>query len=182
VLKGNNSEPIEIGSDKLVVLRMLSHLPSASKELKDVKPQVVIALRQDKARRQAEATADKIKTELAAGKTMAELAEEHHLVLKKVNGLGRNTPELPPVVIQAVFKAAKPQADHPSVVVIDEPAGGKIVASIIKVTKGEMTDADKAKQAIIEKNIGAVFGKAEFEAVLNALQAKADIKIRPQKQ
>ncbi len=182
VLKGNNSEPVEIGTDKLVVLRMQSHVPATTKELKDVKAQVVAALQHDKARQQTIATADQIKAELAAGKTMTQVAESRHLSLKKVKGLGRIGGELAPAVNQAVFKAAKPQADRPSVVVIDEPAGGKIVASVIKVTEGEMTDADKAKQSVIEKNIATAFGKAQFEAMLNALQAKADITIRAQKQ
>lgn len=182
VLKGNNSEPVEIGSDKLVVLRMQSHLPAANKELKDVKVQVIAALQHDKARQLAIGTADQIKSELVSGKTIAQVGEAHHLPLKKVSGLSRNVGDLAPAVNHAVFKAAKPQAGRPSVVVIDEPAGGKIVASIVKVTEGEMTDADKAKQAVIEKNIAAAFGKAQFEAVLNALQARTDITIHQQKQ
>jgi len=182
VLKGNNSEPVEIGSDKLVVLRMLSHQPAANKELKEVKAQVIAALQHDKARQKAIATADQIKADLAAGKTMAQVGEAHHLALKKVNGLGRIGSDLAPAVSQAVFKAAKPQPGHPSVVVIDEPAGGKIVANIVKVTEGEITDADKAKQAVIEKNMATAFGKAQFEAVINALQAKADITMHAKKQ
>jgi peptidyl-prolyl cis-trans isomerase D len=181
VLKGNNSEPVEIGSDKLVVLRMLSHLPAANKELKEVKAQVVTALQHDRARELAIATADQIKADLGAGKTMAQVGEAHHLALKKVNGLSRIGGDLAPVVSQAVFKAAKPRPGHPSVVVIDEPVGGKIVANIVKVTEGEMTDADKAKQAVIEKNMATAFGKAQFEAVLNALQAKADITVHAKK-
>jgi peptidyl-prolyl cis-trans isomerase D len=182
VLKGNNSEPVEIGSDKLVVLRMQSHLPATTKELKDVKSRVIAALQHDKAQQQAIAMADQLKAELAAGKTMAQVSETHHLALKKVNSLSRNAGDLAPAVNQAIFKAPKPQAGRPSVIVIDEPSGGKIVASIVKVTDGVMTDADKAKQAVIEKNIATAFGKAQFEAVLNALQAKTDITVRPQKQ
>lgn len=182
VLKGNNSEPIEIGTDKLVVLRMQSHLPAANQDLKDVKPQVVAALQHDNAVQLASAVADQIKADLAAGKAMAQVAEAHHLTMKKVTGLSRNVGELAPVVNQAVFKAAKPQAGHPSAVVIDEPTGGKIVANIVKVADGEMGETDKAKQPVIEKNMAMAFGKAQFEAVLNALQAKADITVRPLKQ
>ncbi|MGZ4958180.1 MAG: SurA N-terminal domain-containing protein [Methylomonas sp.] len=182
VLKGNNSEPVEVGTDKLVVLRMQSHLPATSKELKDVKAQVVAALQHQKAQQQSVATTDQIKAELAAGKTMAQVADLHHLPLKTVKGLGRIGGDLSPAINQAVFRAAKPQAGRPSVVVIDEPAGGKMIANIVKVVEGEMTEADKAKQSIIEKNMATAFGKAQFEAMLNALQAKADITIHAQKQ
>ncbi len=181
VLKGSNSEPIEVGSDKLVVLRLQSHLPAANKELSVVKNQVVAALQKDKAQQHAIAVANKINEDLLAGKTLAQAAEAQHLTVKKVSGLGRTASEVDPALLQAIFKAAKPQADRPSVVLVDDASGGKIVASISKVSEGVMSDADKAKQALIEKNIAAAFGKAQFEAVLNELQAKADITIYPTK-
>lgn len=182
VLKGSNSEPLEIGNEKLVVLRMVSHQPAASKELKEVKAQVVAAIQRDKAKQQAIATADKIKQELGAGKTLAQIAEAQHLALKKVTALTRNASDLPAAVTQEIFKIAKPQAGRPSVAVIDEAGGGKLVLSINKVNEGVMSDSDKSKQAVIAKNIASAFGKAQLEAVLNALQAKADIAVHAQKQ
>lgn len=182
VLKGSNSEPLEIGNEKLVVLRMVSHQPAASKELKDVKAQVVTAIQRDKAKQQAIATADKIKQELAAGKTLAQIAEAQHLTVKKVTALTRNASDLPAAVNQEIFKIAKPQAGRPSVAVIDEAGGGKLVLSVNKVNEGVMSESDKSKQAVIAKNIASAFGKAQFEAVLNALQAKADITMHTQKQ
>jgi peptidyl-prolyl cis-trans isomerase D len=182
VLKGNNSEPVEVGNEKLVVLRMKSHSPATTKDLKEVKSQVVTALQHDKAQQVATASAEQIRSELLAGKTLAQLADAQHLTLKKVNGLARNTSDLSPLVSQAVFKAAKPQAGKASVVVIDDVAGGKIVANIVKVTEGSVSEADKAKLPVIEKNMATAFGKAQFEAVLNALQAKTDIAIREEKQ
>ncbi|WP_415880135.1 SurA N-terminal domain-containing protein [Methylomonas sp. TEB] len=182
VLKGSNSEPLEIGGDKVVVLRMLSHQPAASRELKDVKAQVVAAIQQDKAKQQAIATADKIKQELASGKTLAQIAEAQHLQTKKINGLTRTTSDLPAAVTQEIFRTAKPKAGQPSVAIIDDAKGGKLVVSINAVNEGVMSDSDKSKQALIAKNISAAFGKAQMEAVLNALQTKADIVINTQKQ
>jgi peptidyl-prolyl cis-trans isomerase D len=182
VLKGSNSEPIEVGSDKLVVLRMESYVPASVKELKAVHDQVVAALKKSKADQQASEQAAKIKQALLSGSTLAQAAEANKLVVKKVNALTRTTTDVSPAILQAVFKAPKPQANRPSVVVIDEPTGGKIVANIGKVSDGEMTEADKGKQAAIDKNIAAAFGKAQFEALLNQLQAEADINIRAPKQ
>lgn len=182
VLKGNNSEPVEVGNEKLVVLRMKSHSPATTKDLKEVKSQVIAALQHDKAQQVAATTAEQIRTEVLTGKTLAQLADAQHLTLKKVNGLVRNATDLSPLVSQAVFKAAKPQAGKASVVVIDDVTGGKIVANIVKVSEGSISEADKAKLPVIEKNMATAFGKAQFEAVLNALQAKTDIAIREEKQ
>ena len=182
VLKGSNSEPVEVGTDKLVVLRMKSHVPAANKELNDVKKEVIAALQKDKAQQHAIEVANQIKANLSAGKTISEVALAAHLNVKKVNGLARTTADVDPAVSQAIFRAPKPQANRPSIVIIDEPAGGKILASINAVKDGEMTEADKAKLAVIEKNMATAFGRAQFESVLNQLQVNADIKIHEAKQ
>ncbi|WAR45360.1 SurA N-terminal domain-containing protein [Methylomonas rapida] len=182
VLKGNNSEPIEIGSEKLVVLRMQSHTPAAAKDLKEVKADVIAAIQKEKALKQVVEKADKLKAELVAGKPIADVASATALTVKKVAGLSRNAGDVDPAVRQAIFRAAKPRANRPSIVVIDEPAGGKIVASISQVKEGVMTEADKAKQVQLEKNMATAFGRTQFEAVLNQLQANADITIRSPKQ
>lgn len=178
VLKGVNSEPVEVGSEKLVVLRMKAHVPAASKELKDVKGQVVAALQAEQARQKTAETANKLKDELSSGKSIGEVAQNAHLSVKKLSGLARTSTDVEPVINQAIFRAAKPQENRPSIVVIDEPNGGKVVASVSRVIEGAMTEADKAKQAVIEKNMATAFGRAQFEAVLNQLQANADIRIR----
>ncbi|MCQ8128794.1 SurA N-terminal domain-containing protein [Methylomonas rivi] len=178
VLKGVNSEPVEVGSDKVVVLRMKTHVPAASKELKDVKAEVIAALQKERMQQQTIEAANKLKDELLAGKAIAEVARNAQLPVKKLAGLARTSTDVEPAVNQAIFRAAKPQANRPSIVIIDEPKGGKIVASVNQVVEGEMTAADKAKQAPIVKNMAIAFGRAQFEAVLNQLQANADIRMR----
>lgn len=181
VLKGNNSEPVELGTDRLLVLRMKSHVPAATKPLDDVKNEVIVALQEEQAQKQATELAEKIKSDVIAGKALSEAAVAAKLAVKSVKGLGRAGSDVEPAIVQAVFRAAKPQANRPSVIVIDQLAGGKVVASISAVNEGQMTDADKSKQALIEKNMAAAFGRAQFEAMLNQLQASADISVRTEK-
>lgn len=181
VLKGSNSEALEVGGDKVVVLRMLSHQAAASRELKDVKSNVIAAIQQEKARQQANATADKIKQDLQSGKTFAQIAGVQSAQPKKINRLTRNASELPMPVIQEIFRTAKPKSGQPSVAIIDDANGGKLVVSINAVNEGVVSESDKSKQAVIAKNIAAAFGKAQMEAVLNALQVKAEIVVNTPK-
>jgi len=177
VLKGNNSEPIEIGNERLVVIRMQAHQPATTKPLAEVKAQVVAALQKDKAQQVAATTAGKIQAELNAGKSFAEVADSFHLAVKRVNGLVRAANDLSPTIRQAVFKAPKPKSGQNSVIVVDDISGAKVVANIVKVTDGEITEEDKAKLPALEKNIATSFGRSQFDAVLNALQAQVDVTI-----
>lgn len=182
VLKGRNSEPIELGNEKLVVLRMHTHEPAALKALEVVKNEIIATLQKEKAQQHAIEKANKIKEELLAGKSMDDVAKAFGVSIRKINGLSRMTSDVDQSIRQAIFSAPKPQTNRPSIVLIDAPTGDKIVASINQVKEGTMTDADKSKQSVIEKNMATAFGKAQFEAMLNHLEAKADITVRASKQ
>jgi peptidyl-prolyl cis-trans isomerase D len=88
VLQGNNSTPVEISADRVAVLRKLEHKPSATRELKAVKADVVAAILADKAKQQAAEKAQKIKGRLLAGTSIKPL-------LPKVNCPSKNCPALP---------------------------------------------------------------------------------------
>jgi peptidyl-prolyl cis-trans isomerase D len=179
VLQGNNSTPIEVGSDRLVVLRQLEHKEAAARDLKDVKADIIATLQADKAKLLAITKAKEIAARLQAGEAMPTVAAEQKLSIKKVTGLSRNKPQLPEQFADAIFKAAKPAGDKPSVVIVPMPTGEQVIVSINKVTTGVMSDDDKKKLELAKKNIAHAFGQAEFNAVVSSLQSSAKIEITP---
>ncbi|MCX7100576.1 MAG: peptidylprolyl isomerase, partial [Methylobacter sp.] len=89
VLHGNNSTAIELGADRLVILRLLEHKAAAPKELKDVKQDIVSLLQAEKATQQAVEKAKQIKAKLQAGQSIQSVAAEMKLSVKTVAGLTR---------------------------------------------------------------------------------------------
>jgi len=181
VLQGNNSTPIELGTDRLVVLRMLEHKPAAARELNDVKKDIVAVLLYDKAKQQAIETAKKIKTRLQAGESIQTVAAENKLQVKTVAGLTRSKEDVPLPLSQAIFKAAKPVGGKPTVFIAELPAGEQVVVSLSKVKEGVMTEDDKKQMELATKNIAKAFGQTEFNALINSLQAEADISVKAPK-
>ncbi|EGW20722.1 SurA N-terminal domain-containing protein [Methylobacter tundripaludum] len=181
VLQGNNSTPIELGTDRLVVLRMLEHKPAAARELSDVKKDIVAVLLSDKAKQQAIETSKKIKTRLQAGESIQTVAAENKLQVKTVAGLTRSKEDVPLPLSQAIFKAAKPVGGKPTVFIAELPAGEQVVVSLSKVKEGVMTEDDKKQMELATKNIAKAFGQTEFNALINSLQAEADISVKAPK-
>ena len=177
VLKGNNSEPVELGTDKVVVLRMKEHHPAAVRDLKEVKSAIVTALLAEKAKKEAVNLAAELKKQLLAGKKFSALASEHKLTLKSIAKLARSSTEVPAQVNQAVFKAAKPVGGKPTLLIVAMPNGEQTVISLNKVTEGVMSESDKKQLKLAEKNIAKAFGESMFEAVLDSLQASADVRV-----
>lgn len=178
VLKGNNSTPIELGTDGLVVLRLLEHKAAAARDIQEVKQDIINILLTDKAKQQAVEKAQQIKARLQAGESMQTVAAENKLPVKTVAGLTRSKDDVPMSLSEAVFKAAKPVGGKPTVFVAGLPEGEQVVASLSKVTEGAMSEDDKKQLALATKNIARAFGQTEFNALLNGLQAEADISVR----
>jgi peptidyl-prolyl cis-trans isomerase D len=181
VLQGNNSSPIELGTDRLVVLRMLEHKPATVRDLKDVKKDIVDALLADKAKQQAVDKAKQIKVRLQAGESIQAVAAENKLQVKTVAGLTRIKQDVPLPLSEAIFKAAKPVGGKPTVFTAELPAGEQVVVSLSKVTEGVMTEDDKKQMELATRNIAKAFGQTEFNALINSLQADADIEVRAPK-
>jgi len=181
VLKGNNSTPIELGTDRLVVLRLLEHKAAAARDIKEVKQDIINILLTDKARQQAVEKAQHIKARLQAGESIQTVAAENKLPVKAVSGLTRSKDDVPLPLTEAIFKAAKPVGGKPTVFIAGLPEGEQVVASLSKVTEGVMTEEDKKQLALATRNIAKAFGQTEFNALLNSLQAEADISVRAPK-
>jgi peptidyl-prolyl cis-trans isomerase D len=179
VLQGNNSTPIELGSDRLVVLRKLEHKPAAVRSLDEVRQQVADVLLTDKARQQSIEKAQQIKSRLQAGESMQKVAADNKLEVKTQAGLTRTkNGGLPESLADAIFKAAKPVGEKPSVFISDLPSGEQVVVSISKVKDGVMSEDDKKQLTLATKNIAKAFGQSEFAAVVGSLQAEADISVK----
>jgi len=160
---------------------MLEHKPAAARELNDVKKDIVAVLLSDKAKQQAIETAKKIKTRLQAGESIQTVAAENKLQVKTVAGLTRSKEDVPLPLSQAIFKAAKPVGGKPTVFIAELPAGEQVVVSLSKVKEGVMTEDDKKQMELATKNIAKAFGQTEFNALINSLQAEADISVKAPK-
>jgi peptidyl-prolyl cis-trans isomerase D len=181
VLHGNNSTPIELGTDRLVVLRVLEHKAAAAQDLKDVKSDIVAVLMADKAKLQAVEKAKQIKAQLQAGESIQAVAAENKLAVKTVSGLTRSKDDVPLPLSEVIFRAAKPVAGKPSIFIAELPEGEQVVVSLSKVKEGVMTEDDKKQLELANKNIAKAFGQTEFNALINSLQADADISVKAPK-
>jgi peptidyl-prolyl cis-trans isomerase D len=108
---------------------------------------------------------------------MQEAADKNNLKLQKFSALTRANGELAWQVNQAIFKAAKPVDGKPSIFTVADASGSQTLVKLLAVVEGEMSESDKAKQKLAETNIAKAFGQADFNSVLNSLQADADITV-----
>jgi peptidyl-prolyl cis-trans isomerase D len=178
ILKGNNSQPIEIGTDRLVVLRMTEHQEAKAKELEKVKPVIVATLLKEKAKKIALEKAEAIKNSVLSGKTMQEAIEGQGLKVQKISGLTRSNRDVAWQVNQNVFKAAKPKEGRTTVLTVEEASGAQTVVNLVAIKEGVMTKDDKTKVELAETNMAKAFGQSEFSSILESLRNNTEIKFK----
>ncbi|HET9679037.1 MAG TPA: SurA N-terminal domain-containing protein, partial [Gammaproteobacteria bacterium] len=105
-----NSDPIELGDNHVVVVRVTGHTPATAKPLDAVRDTIVQQLRQQKAAEQAEQVAAAVVEQVKGGATLADVAAEKNLEFQKPRFISRRASALPPGLSQAVFAA--PVADN----------------------------------------------------------------------
>ena len=157
VLQGNNSAPVELSAERLVVVRLLEHKAAAQRSLDEVKQDVAAVLSKEKAQLLTVEKAKQIKASLQAGVPMQAVAAENKLAIKVEKGLTRGKNTLPEQLSAAIFKAAKPVGGKPSVFIAMLPSGEQVVVSLSKVTAGVMSDDDKKQLELAKKNIANAF-------------------------
>ena len=177
VLAGNNSEVIELGSDRIVVLRVLNHSPSKARELSEVSGLIESRLKRDSAKQQSLEIANALKALVQSGESLDLLAKEKGLSFVVADDLGRNNGDLPWEINRAIFVGAKPKSDQPTTMVVALESGEQAVVNLLSVTEGELAKADKKELGIARTNITKLLAEGDFDAVLSDLQADAVVNL-----
>ena len=177
VLAGNNSEVIELGSDRIVVLRVLSHSLAKVRPLSEVSSLIKDQLKNDAAKQQALAVAKEIKSLVQSGQSLAVLAKEKGLSFTVADDIQRNNGHFPWEINSAIFVGAKPKSDRPTTMVVALESGEQAVVNLLSVTEGQLANANKKEFGIARTNISKLLADGDFDAVLSSLQANALVNV-----
>ncbi|WP_045225804.1 SurA N-terminal domain-containing protein [Methyloterricola oryzae] len=181
VLSGKNSEPVEIGGEKVYVVRVKEHQPAAAKPLDSVKQEIVAKLRDKKAREAAKERTDKLLAGLKTDGTLADLAKGAGVSLNQPQPFQRNTDKLPLPLVAAAFKAPRPlQAGNarPERLVLEN--GDQVLFRVLAVKDGTTQSVDPKELEMATEYLQKNMGQEEYAAFVEQLRVGADVYIKPQ--
>lgn len=167
---GSNSDIITVDGDRAFVLRITDHKAEAIKPLAEVKTQVTDIVKHNKAEQQAKLDAEKLVTELKAGKGDDAL-KAAGLSFGAAKTLARTSQD---PVSQAAFNLPLPEKDKPSFGSTTDQQGNVVVLALDEVKAGTMPDAQK--EAMV-KGITQNNAQIAFEALMSNLRKEAKIKL-----
>ena len=179
---GNNSEPITIGDNHLVVLRVEDRKPVSHRPLEEVRADIEQILRLERARERAEEIGEQARARLqeaaAAGQApTAELLAELTGQWAEPGWVDRRAQGVPPDVLRLAFSVPRPQ-EGASIAGRRLSSGDYAVVVVSEVRDGDLAQIPGSERQALRQQLLRRVGMEESEAVLESLKAQAEIEIR----
>jgi len=171
-----NSQPVQIGDDRVVVLRVTDHKQPEQRPLDAVRGDIEASLRANSAHDAARGAADAAAKRVEAGASLQEALTDLRGVVAQRTTLQRTDSPLPAELVSAVFAAPRPASGRrvagtaaltsgdAAVFVIDEARAGSLPTS---------TDASEMGQRLQQQ--ARMSGATELSAYLADLERTAKI-------
>ncbi|MCK9529753.1 MAG: SurA N-terminal domain-containing protein [Gammaproteobacteria bacterium] len=171
---GNNSDPVELTPDHLVVLRVADRQPASVRPLTEVRGQIDDYLRQEKARAAAAEAADRAEQALRSSKMdPTAYAKKNGYEWRRQETM-RNDTKAPAAVVQLAFRMPRPQDDS-SVERTALPSNDLAVVVLFQVKEGEVPADAKAPQ------LERANAEALYQGVVETLRAQSKIRVNRDK-
>ena len=168
----NNSEPVQLDHDNIVVLRLNQHVPASRQALVDVK----ILIAKKLAKKQAEAEARQMGEMLLAYRQyperhQQELAATSNLSWKSVGNASRDAADVPAGVNELAFSLPAIGSRSGRTLV----GGDYVVVELKQVHPGDISLLDPEQIASITQQIEANYGMMDYDLYVHHIMDKAKI-------
>lgn len=169
--QGNNSEPVQLDNETVVVVRIAKHIPASEKTLPEVKDAITSLL----VKRQAEVEAKHFGETLIHLKNNPDkekqLLDEHHLKWQIEQKAARNSKSIPDSVNHLAFQSARlasPMGDS-------LPNGDFVIIRLSRIHDGKLRDLTSEEIARLRQNIESSHGVVDYDLYQKALLSQASI-------
>ncbi|CAK0775570.1 peptidyl-prolyl cis-trans isomerase D [Gammaproteobacteria bacterium] len=176
LIRSNNSEPIDLTGNRLVVLRVTNHQLARHQSLDEVRETVTAVVRQNHARERAKALGETILKELRAGGDSIKMAEQAKLSWQRLGWVGRQASGLAPELATVAFRVSRPvSATQPSYTGFVLSNGDFAVVQILGVKEGDPTAVSREAHDEARQRLTKAMGEQSFTDLVTDLKAKAKV-------
>ncbi len=175
--QGNNSDPIQIGPNHVVVIRVKGHTPSVQKPLTDVRDQIVARLKQQQATLKAQQIAQTANAAFKSGQTIAQVASRYDLKFTPEKFVSRTDASVSPPVLSAAFVLSKPANGVSESGTVALSDGDQVIYVLTGVKAGAISGLSQDQIVNKLQELTRLNANAEFAAYLENLRQHAKIQI-----
>ncbi|HSW11445.1 MAG TPA: SurA N-terminal domain-containing protein [Solimonas sp.] len=173
-----NSKPISVGENSLVVVRKAEYEAPRQRPLAEVAETLREELRAEAAKAQAQADAAKLLAELRAGKPLAEAAAALGAGLRQPGALKRNDSTQDRALVEALFKLPRPAEGKPQFSQTTLGDGNVAVLALSAVQDPAPAAAEEIK--MLRQRLREMQAGQEFAAYQKLIGQKVKVELQEQ--
>lgn len=167
---GNNSEPVQLDNDSVMVLRIAKHVPEKEQSLDAVHDQISNILIKQDAQNKAKALGANLLSPVE-DKKQQELIRSNKLAWTSVTEASRESEKANPLINEAAFNLLRPE-NREGVVL---PNGDYVVVKLKHINDGKLSTLDREQQDSLIQQIEASYGMMDYDLYEKSLINQAEI-------
>jgi peptidyl-prolyl cis-trans isomerase D len=177
LVEGNTSDPVELGTNHIVVMRVDQHEKSIPKALDQVREDIRRKLAEQLLTKQARERADALYARLQKAESLDKIAEELKLKLTDEKGIGRNTANLDRKLVDEVFKLARPEANQPAVGEVTLANDVYALVALDAVRDGDPSKLDAKTREAARNQLRQGIGSEAVRGFIDSLRKNAKVEV-----
>ena len=174
---GHNSDVIELGEDRFVVMHKHKHNQPQLRELADVRDEIAAIIVEQSAREMVAAEADRIVQELATGASMEQVAADAGYSWQVELGADRRNGAVPREVLARAFELPAPTDGHTLVDFLMAPSGDAQVISLTGVNPGKFEALEQNARVSLLRQVSGEYANLVDSEFQRGLRESADISV-----
>ena len=174
---GNNSEPIEFDSGRMVVVRAFDHEPSRALDLEEARSGIVAALRADARRAAVAGRGRELLGGLRSGWDPDAVAADSGLEWSRFENVSRFGGALSEQLLEVAFRMPRPDTGTARFDGVIDDAGDFVILSLSRVDDGDLSSMSDDEGRAFRQALEADSGRTTLDAFVRDRRQSADVRI-----
>lgn len=176
LVDGTVSDPVELGPNHIVVVKLGEHRPRAPRPLDEVRADIVARLRAEAAAQATAARAEALHQRFVQGETLDVLAQELGTTATAAVAVGRTAVDQDAALLAEVFRLSRP-ADAPRRALVKLGDGAYALVELTAVKDGDPKAVDAAGRDNARQLLSQGASGAESLGLIDALRRTTEVRI-----
>ena len=175
---GNNSLPIRLSDDRIIVIRIKEKIPPRTRNLAEVKEELKSILENRESIEKAKAFIENIHESLQNGKSINKILKKYKLEWKSAEDIDRANQDIPKGILNLAFSIEGISAeikDYPNGVISQNEFG---IVNVKKIVYPDVNKIDDTIKNSIRDNITSYYASMMYNLYINNLKQQSDIKLK----
>jgi peptidyl-prolyl cis-trans isomerase D len=175
--EGNSSDPIELGTNHIVVVHLDQHEKSVPKPLDEVREDIRKVLIDRKLTEQARERVEALYARLQKGESLDKIADELKLKVSEQKDIGRNAANLDRQLVAEVFKLARPAGDTPVTANVALPNSAYALVALQTVKDADPSKVDAKTREAARNQLHQAVDNEAVMGYVDSLRKAAKIEV-----